>query len=64
VGDLLADDSLRQRTGAAARRTAEQRFSWTAIARAALESYRTVARAREPQILELRATPPSLTHRG
>ena len=38
--DLLGDEARRLRMAREARRTVEQRFSWDAIADAALESYR------------------------
>ncbi|HYW47737.1 MAG TPA: glycosyltransferase family 4 protein [Bryobacteraceae bacterium] len=44
VGELLSDGALRSSVAAQARRTAEERFSWTAIAGAAYESYRTLLR--------------------
>lgn len=40
---LLSDPGLRARLGAQARRTAVERFSWTAIAEDAYRSYRTLA---------------------
>ena len=40
---LLADPGLRAKIAIEARRTAERRFSWNAIAEAALASYRTLA---------------------
>jgi len=43
--ELLADPSLRARIASEARRTAEARFSWTAIAEAAFESYQALAAA-------------------
>ena len=51
LGDVLADDSLRRRLGACARRVAEERFSWDAIAEGAWQSYLRVsgrARSTEP----------------
>jgi glycosyltransferase involved in cell wall biosynthesis len=45
VCDLLSEAGLRTRMGAQARRSAEERFSWTAIADRAYESYLAVARA-------------------
>jgi glycosyltransferase involved in cell wall biosynthesis len=39
VNLLLSDPALRSRVAAEARRTAESRFSWTAIAAGAMESY-------------------------
>ncbi|MBZ5618439.1 MAG: glycosyltransferase family 4 protein [Acidobacteriia bacterium] len=39
VGELLSDPALRAGVAAQARRTAEERFSWTAIAREAYEIY-------------------------
>ncbi len=43
VCELLADRELRSAVGAEARRTAEQRFSWTAIARKAYDSYASLS---------------------
>ena len=43
--DLLADPALRARIAVAARSTTERRFSWAAIADAALNSYSALARA-------------------
>ncbi|MCX6629785.1 MAG: glycosyltransferase family 4 protein [Candidatus Solibacter sp.] len=43
VCDLLAQPELRRQIGSRARRTVEERFSWTALAACALESYRTVS---------------------
>ena len=43
VAELLADAALRRQLGAHARRTAEERFSWDAIADGAYDSYRTLA---------------------
>ncbi|HEY2014244.1 MAG TPA: glycosyltransferase family 4 protein [Bryobacteraceae bacterium] len=48
VVELLADAALRRRISAQARRTVEGRFSWTAIAESAWQSYRMVA-ARSPE---------------
>jgi len=45
VCDLLADPRLRTSIALEARRTAELRFSWTAIADAAFESYQALARS-------------------
>ena len=42
VGRLLSDPELRSRVAAQARRTVEERFSWTAIARLAYESYQAI----------------------
>jgi polysaccharide biosynthesis protein PslH len=42
---LLSDAPLRQRLGKHARRTAEERFSWTAIAGSAQQSYRALLTA-------------------
>jgi glycosyltransferase involved in cell wall biosynthesis len=44
--DLLADPQLRARIGHDARSTAELRFSWSAIADAAFESYQAVGLSR------------------
>jgi glycosyltransferase involved in cell wall biosynthesis len=49
VGELLCDAALRSRVAAEARRTAEDRFSWTAIAQGAYESYMAMAAARSPR---------------
>jgi len=46
VGELLSDNELRSRVAARARRTAEERFSWTAIAQVAYESYAALAGVR------------------
>jgi glycosyltransferase involved in cell wall biosynthesis len=43
VCDLLSEAALRRHIGAQARRTAEQRFSWTAIADHAYQSYLALA---------------------
>ena len=43
VGELLSDPALRSGVAAEARRTAEERFSWTAIAQEAYESYLALA---------------------
>ena len=43
VCDLLAEPELRRQIGSRARQTVEERFSWTALASRALESYRTVS---------------------
>jgi len=43
VAELLADPGLRRELGARARRTAERRFSWDAIAELAHQSYGTLA---------------------
>jgi glycosyltransferase involved in cell wall biosynthesis len=43
VGELLSDAALRAGVAAEARRTAEERFSWTAIAQGAYESYVALA---------------------
>jgi glycosyltransferase involved in cell wall biosynthesis len=43
VNDLLAQPELRRQIGSRARRTVEDRFSWTALAACAMESYRTVS---------------------
>jgi glycosyltransferase involved in cell wall biosynthesis len=40
--ELLGDAALRSRIGRQARQTAEERFSWTAIADSALESYQAL----------------------
>jgi glycosyltransferase involved in cell wall biosynthesis len=48
VGELLSDAALRRGVAAEARRTAEDRFSWTAIAQVAYESYVEVAGVRSP----------------
>jgi glycosyltransferase involved in cell wall biosynthesis len=45
VCDLLSEAGLRTRMGAQARRSAEERFSWTAIADHAYESYLAVSGA-------------------
>ena len=47
VAALLDDRSLRERLGRRARRTAERRFSWEAIAAAAHQSYQMLAGTRE-----------------
>ncbi len=49
VSELLSNAALRQHAGAHARRTVEQRFSWTAIADCALRSYRALAAQRRPE---------------
>ena len=43
VCELLAQPELRRQIGARARQTAEERFSWTALAARAMESYRSVS---------------------
>jgi glycosyltransferase involved in cell wall biosynthesis len=43
VCDLFAQPELRRQIGSRARQTVEERFSWTALAARAMESYRTVA---------------------
>lgn len=43
VCDLLAQPELRRQIGSRARQTVEERFSWTALAACAMESYRTVS---------------------
>lgn len=42
VCDLLSDVALRSRIGARARRTAEERFGWSAVAERAYSSYRAM----------------------
>jgi glycosyltransferase involved in cell wall biosynthesis len=49
VGELLSDIKLRSGVAAEARRTAEDRFSWTAIAKDAYESYVALAGVRAQQ---------------
>lgn len=44
VVELLRNEGLRTAAGAQARRTAEERFSWTAIAESAYQSYRSLQR--------------------
>jgi glycosyltransferase involved in cell wall biosynthesis len=46
IGELLSDAALRSGVAAQARRTAEGRFSWTAIAQTAYESYVALAGVR------------------
>jgi glycosyltransferase involved in cell wall biosynthesis len=46
VCELLSDGALRSGVAAQARRTAEERFSWTAIAQEAYESYLALSGAR------------------
>jgi glycosyltransferase involved in cell wall biosynthesis len=46
VGELLADGRRRAEVAACARRTAEERFSWTAIAQEAYAIYTALARQR------------------
>jgi len=48
VGELLDDRSVRLQLAARARRTVESRFSWTAIADRAYESYRQLAGVPQP----------------
>ena len=48
AGELLSDEALRRRIATEARRTAEEHFSWTAIARSAYESYLTWSPERNP----------------
>jgi glycosyltransferase involved in cell wall biosynthesis len=53
IGELLADDDLRGRLSAAARRAA-QRYDWDAIATAMAEVYGSIARTR-PAVTEAKA---------
>jgi len=50
IAELLSNRALRRRTGARARRTVEERFSWTVIADQAYESYRALDRSSRPAI--------------
>jgi glycosyltransferase involved in cell wall biosynthesis len=43
VCDLLTQPELRRQIGSRARQTVEERFSWTALAACAMESYRAVS---------------------
>ena len=45
IAELLSNRAVRRRTGARARRTVEERFSWTVIADQAYESYRALDRS-------------------
>jgi glycosyltransferase involved in cell wall biosynthesis len=45
VADLLVDEARRLRIGALARRTVEERFSWTAVAESAYGSYQSLLTA-------------------
>lgn len=51
--EVLASPALRQRLARAARRTAERRYSWSAIAGEAERSYRTLAQQAVPQAVAL-----------
>jgi glycosyltransferase involved in cell wall biosynthesis len=48
ICQLLSDEALRSQVGANARRTAEERFSWDAIADEAFQSYLTLLGRDEP----------------
>ena len=56
VSAVLSDDALRRRLAGHARRTAERRFSWTAIADRAFESYEMLRR--KANLVEVRGQEP------
>ena len=52
ICSLLVDGALRGRLAACARRTVEERFSWSAIAEGAWQSYRTLAGTSEAGVVK------------
>lgn len=59
LGVVLASPALRERMGAAGRRTVERRFSWTAIAAEAERSYQAMAQLETaPHAVKVSAAPP------